>query len=241
MVKKNTFGDKVIEFNSSLTINTALPEGFAVLNPFREEGGAGTRLMSLFYKKFYNDHRDRKFLIGINPGRHGAGITGVPFTDTKRLSKLCGIPSDLKASHEVSATFIYDMIAAYGGVEAFYGDVYIHSLFPLALIRKNNKGTWVNCNYYDDRRLVTLLKPFIISQIKEQITFGVNTDTAYILGKKNAVLFEAINKEEELFKKYVILPHPRYIQQYQSKFKEQYIQMYIDALKSGDSVAAGNR
>src|SRR5690606_3910221 len=106
------------------------------MNPFESDPEA-RRVMRCFYRKFYADRGSRKFLIGINPGRLGAGVTGIPFTDTKHLIRHCGIPTDLAATHEPSAAFVYRMIAAYGGVADFYGAFYIHSLFPLALLRRN--------------------------------------------------------------------------------------------------------
>ncbi len=56
-------------------------------------------------KKYYHDFNQRKFMIGINPGRHGAGVTGVPFTDTKRLESVCGIKMESAHTHEI--IFVY--------------------------------------------------------------------------------------------------------------------------------------
>ncbi|MBP7185125.1 MAG: DUF4918 family protein [Saprospiraceae bacterium] len=39
-----------------------------------------------------------------------------------------------------------------------------------------------------------------------------------------------MNRETKLFDRLIILEHPRYIQQYQSKEKQQYINKYIIAL-----------
>jgi hypothetical protein len=63
------------------------------------------------------------------------------------------------------------------------------------------------------------------------VAFGVDQSTAYVLGKKNAKYFERVNKREKLFDKMVILPHPRYIQQYRSKDKALFINEYIEVLK----------
>lgn len=230
MKSKTTFADKIIDFNRQLTFDLPLPEGFAVLNPFLE-GAHVTELMESFYRKFYNDDNERKFLIGINPGRHGAGTTGIPFTDTKRLGALCGIKTAMKSTHEVSSLFVYDMIQAYGGVESFFGNVYIHSIFPLALIRLNDKGSWVNCNYYDDKELTARLEGYMIEQLRRQMEFGVDRETAYVLGKKNAVFFEKINQKERFFKRVEVLPHPRYIQQYKTREKPAYIRQYLEALQ----------
>ena len=216
-------------FHQGLDFKIPLPEGFAVLNPV-EDAPAVPALMKQFYDKYYHDQLPRKFIIGINPGRHGAGVTGIPFTDSKRLRQICGIESDLPATHEVSAHFIYDMIDAYGGPALFYGKVYIQSMFPLAIIRLNTKGHWVNCNYYDDPRLVAALEPYMLKKIKEQLDFGLDRSRAYILGKKNAVFVERLNKKEKWFKELVVLPHPRYIQQYRSKDRALFIDQYVRAL-----------
>ena len=68
-----------------------------------------------FFEKFYSDNNPRRLLLGINPGRFGAGITGVNFTAPKQLKENCGIDHAWKKSSELSAEFIYDMITAYGG------------------------------------------------------------------------------------------------------------------------------
>ena len=92
-----SFGDKVIHFNKELNFTGALPEGFQVLNPYMDNPET-MEVMKQFYKKFYSDTEQRKFIVGINPSRHGAGVTGVPFTDTKRLKTICGIKLSASSS-----------------------------------------------------------------------------------------------------------------------------------------------
>ena len=187
--------------------------------------------MSAFYQTFYDDHNPRKFIIGINPSRHGAGVTGVPFTDTKHLENDCGIPMHSAHTHEVSSVFVYDMISQYGGVKDFYKDYYINSPFPLAIVRKTAQGTWLNANYYDDNELFRMTKDYMIETLKKHIALGLETSEVYVLGKKNASFLEKLNKEASLFKKMVVLEHPRYIQQYKSKEKQLYIDKFITLLK----------
>ena len=62
-----------------------------------------------FLNKFYLDKLKRTLILGINPGRYGAGITGVNFTAAKQLKEFCGIDNPFKGS-ELSAEFIYQMI-----------------------------------------------------------------------------------------------------------------------------------
>ncbi len=88
-----TFADRVIEFNQSLDFKGELPEGISIMNPFRGSD-AILSVSSAFYKKFYNDPNPRHLILGINPGRFGGGVTGIPFTDTKRLTNECGIPRE---------------------------------------------------------------------------------------------------------------------------------------------------
>lgn len=226
----DTFADKVIKFNKELKFFGRLPEGIRIMNPFRDNPEI-LKISGLFYKKFYNDNNKRKFIIGINPGRNGAGVTGIPFTDTKRLSDICNIKLESLNSHELSSVFIYEMIEKYGGVKLFFNDYYINSVCPLGFVKMNNKGNWVNMNYYDDNKLSEAMDNFIIKSIKRQMTFGINRDVCFVLGKKNAEVFSKINCKENLFRKIIILPHPRYIAQYKMKLKIQFISDYLRVLK----------
>ncbi len=224
------FADKIIHFNSTLHFADTLPDGFKVLNPYTDNREA-MNVMKAFYNAFYNDRLQRKFIIGINPSRHGAGVTGVPFTDTKRLESACGITMKSANTHEVSSVFMYDMIAAYGGVESFFKDFFINSPFPLAIIRRSKNGQWLNANYYDDNSLFAAVKKFMINTLQTFIKMNLYTSEVFVLGKKNADFIQALNKEANLFDKITVLEHPRFIQQYKSKEKQLYIEKYISAFR----------
>lgn len=221
-----TFADRVVEFNRNLVYTDKLPKGFQVMNPFIDNPETMI-VMKKFYHKYYNDNNQRRFLIGINPSRNGAGVTGVPFTDTKRLESACGIVMKSARTHEVSSAFIYDMIEAYGGTEEFYKEFYINSPFPFAIIREAKSGIWLNANYYDDPLLFEMLKGFMIEYLKKHIELGLDTSEVFILGKKNAVFIEKLNRIEKMFDKLTVLEHPRYIQQYKFKDKQLYIDKYL--------------
>jgi len=231
MTSKRTFAHKVINFNKRLHYIGELPIGFKVLNPYLDNPET-MKVMQEFYEKFYNDNFQRKFIIGINPSRNGAGVTGVPFTDTKRLKNACGITMQSAYTHEVSSVFVYDMIEYYGGVEAFYKRFYINSPFPLAIVRHAKDGKWLNANYYDDQRLFACVKDFMIDSLNKHIALGLDTSEVFILGKKNADFIKKLNSEEKMFDKLTILEHPRFIQQYKSKEKQLYIDKYILALNN---------
>lgn len=228
-----TFGEKVIAFNGQLHYSGKLPDGFQVINPYLDNPET-MLVMEKFYHQYYQDTNQRKFMIGINPSRHGAGVTGVPFTDTKRLESVCGIKMHSARTHEVSSVFMYDFITEYGGAQQFYKEFYINSPFPLAIVKHTKDGKYLNANYYDDPVLFEMVKEFMIASLKNHISLGLDTSEVFILGKKNATFIHKLNKEAKLFDRLITLEHPRFIQQYKFKERQQYIDKYILTLNNLD-------
>jgi hypothetical protein len=224
-----TFADNVIEFNRGLEFRGTLPEGIRIMNPFRESDSA-SEASAAFYKKFYNDNHSRHLILGINPGRFGAGLTGIPFTDPKRLVTECGITYRGTPAHEPSSAFIYEMISAYGGVQKFYREFFIHAICPLGFTSKNEKGREVNYNYYDSKELLSSVYDFIVQNIKTQLSFGIKNRVCICLGRgKNEKFLQKLNKEHGFFDEIIPLEHPRFIMQYKSNSKQLYMEKYIAA------------
>ncbi|MEO6136035.1 MAG: uracil-DNA glycosylase family protein [Ginsengibacter sp.] len=225
-----TFADKMIAFNKKVEFQGKLPKGISIMNPFKDNEHA-LFISSTFYQKFYNDSERRHLILGINPGRFGAGVTGVPFTDTKRLLQECGIQFEGKVTHEPSATFVYEIINSFGGVEKFYKNFYIQSICPLGFTATNDKGKEVNYNYYDSKQLTDAVYEFMIDNIRKQINLGIYTDVCFCFGTgKNEKFIRKVNDEYKFFKKIIALEHPRYIMQYKFKEREFYIEKYLSAL-----------
>ena len=165
-----------------------------------------------FYKKYYDDYRPRRLILGINPGRFGAGVTGIPFTDTKRLRSVCKIVYMGKETHEPSSVFVYEMIDAFGGAGYFYQNFYIHSICPLGFTSVKSDGKEINYNYYDSPALTAAVYDFMVENIRRQIAFGVDTDTCFCFGNgKNEKFLRKLNDKEHFFKNIVALEHPRFI------------------------------
>lgn len=225
----STFADKVIAFNKSLQFKGKLPPGIRVMNPFRENKDS-LAVSSAFYKKYYSDNNRRHIILGINPGRFGAGLTGVPFTDPKRLAEKCGLHYAGPPAHEPSSVFIYKVIDAYGGSEKFYGRFYINSICPLGFTIKNSLGKEVNYNFYDSKALTAAVHDFMIQNIKKQIALGIDTDICFCLGSgKNEKILLRLNEKHGFFKKIIALEHPRFVMQYKSKYMQGYIDKYLTA------------
>lgn len=211
--------DKILSYQFTLSPPFPLPDNIEWLMPY--EGEETRRVMDVFYKKYYSDNNQRIYILGINPGRFGAGITGVPFTDPIRLEKL-GITNTFQKRQELSSVFIYDMIDALGGPELFLSKYYIASLSPLGFV-KNNK----NYNYYDDKKLSALLKEYIIRNIETQFNFGANPEVVYCLGQgKNFTYLDKLSEEYKWWNRVVPLPHPRWIMQYKLRSKDKFIEEY---------------
>lgn len=227
MESNTTFAQRVIEFNSNLKIDHKLPTGVSALNPFQEKSPSKD-LSEKFYQRFYNDNNPRDLILGINPGRLGAGATGIPFTDSKRLMSHCDIECDFHL-HEPSSVFVYKVIDAFGGVEKFYRRFFFSSISPLGYVKINDKGREVNYNYYDDKQLQNAVTPFIIKSMNHLIDIGVKTERVYCLGTgKNFKFLTSLNSKYQFFGELIALEHPRYIMQYKSKMIGSYVQKYLD-------------
>lgn len=229
---KQTFADHVIDFNSHLHYTGTLPPGIRIMNPFREQPQV-MDIMQQFYHKYYGDHHRRRMIMGINPGRLGSGATGIPFTDTKRLTEVLGIGIEGVKTHEPSSVFVYDVISAYGGPIAFYRDFYFASVSPLGFTSVKADGSEINYNYYDSKALTNAVYDFMVSSIRQQLEFGIDTDVCYCFGTgKNAAFLQQLNAKEQFFKTIVPLEHPRFIMQYRQKRKEEFITKYLEAFSA---------
>lgn len=221
----NTFGDKVLDFLFHLKFPIRLSDGVEVLavhsNPVIQH------ICKQFYQKYYADEQTRHIILGINPGRFGGGITGIPFTDPKRLQEDCGIENDFQKRQELSCVFMYEMMEAFGGVESFYKKFYISAISPLGFV-KNNK----NLNYYDDKLLFSQIEPFVVDCLVKQLKFGIATNIAYCIGEgENYKYLKKLNAAYNWFEQIIPLAHPRFVLQYKRKFKHDYIKDYVYKLQ----------
>lgn len=221
--KSATVADKFLSFLKELSLDTKLPAGVKVMNPYRDPYTLG--LCTTFYQKFYSDNNARTLLLGINPGRFGSGTTGISFTDPLKLEDICGIANTLQKKPELSADFIYRMIAAYGGHKSFYRSYLVSAISPLGFTKDGK-----NINYYDIPALQKAVTPFIIKSINE-LSAMASPEKCFCIGEgKNFVFLEDLNQKHGWFKEIVPLPHPRFIMQYRRKKLGEYIDKYVSLL-----------
>ncbi len=165
-------------------------------------------------------------ILGINPGRFGGGLTGVPFTDPIKLEEFCGIKNTLQKKPELSAEFIWKVIFEMGGPEQFFSRFYINSVFPLGFTKDGK-----NLNYYDIPALQKIAEPYSVQSIKTQLEFGINRELAFCLGEgQNFKVLNKLNLAHGFFKEVIPLSHPRFIMQYRRKFVDDYMLKFAKML-----------
>lgn len=225
--KATLFSERVLEFYDTLLIEETLPEGVEIINPYKQV--EVKKVCHEFYTKFYNDSSGRHLILGINPGRFGAGITGIPFTDPQKLAKECNIPNTFDKRSELSSEFIYLLINAMGGPAHFYRHYYIGAVSPLGFLKDGK-----NYNYYDSVELFRALKPFIVKSLVEQIGLGITSRKCFCLGQgKNFEYLRRLNDELGLFDELIPLPHPRWVMQYRRKMLDEYLEECVSKLSIG--------
>jgi Domain of unknown function (DUF4918) len=217
--------EQILNFYQKLSA-PKVPQPYEVLFPFSD--AEVWQCMQLFYKKFYSDPASRFMMVGINPGRLGAGITGVPFTDPIRLKDACGIANNWPRKPELSSIFMYEMMEAFGGVDVFYKTFYITSVSPLGFVADGK-----NVNYYDDRKLVEAVVPFAEKCMKQQLQWNISKQVCFCIGEgKNLQFLQRLNDSKKWFENIVPLSHPRFVMQYKRTKMDTYIQQYLDAFKT---------
>ncbi|MEO6069613.1 MAG: uracil-DNA glycosylase family protein [Chitinophagaceae bacterium] len=221
-IEKN-WAEGLLQFYTTLMPASSLPNDVQWLYPQRQPEVVS--LMKTFFQKFFNDSQPRTLLLGINPGRFGAGVTGVNFTAPKQLVRYCDIPHPLSQT-ELSAEFIYEMIQAFGGASAFYQDYFIGSVCPLGFVKGGK-----NINYYDEKELQVAVEPFIVENLHKLLALNVSKEKCICIGgEKNYKYLSSLNEKHQFFKKIIAVPHPRFIMQYRRKQKDDFIIQYLQAL-----------
>ncbi|MEW6667071.1 MAG: uracil-DNA glycosylase family protein [Thermodesulfobacteriota bacterium] len=220
MKRSTTFAERAFQFYCNLIPPGPLPGNVTVMNPYGEPGVR--RTVKRFLDRYFSDNRRRILVFGINPGRFGAGITGVTFTDPVALETFCGIPNDLPKRREPSSVFVYAFAERFGGPARLFRDFFLTAVSPLGFTKDGR-----NYNFYDDPALFRATKPFIAQSLRDQVSFGVSPHAVIVLGRgKNRAVFESLNREFGFFEKIFTLDHPRFIVQYRRPKFEEYLHQY---------------
>ena len=174
-----------------------------------------------FNNQFYGNKHPKTVLCGINPGKLGAGKTGIPFVDFTSLSKMIeGVDRD---DTERSAQFFYDIVQELGVCE-FYRSFYVTNVSWVGYVR-NEK----NVNYYD---LPVAAKAFVYEMFKLEMDFVFPVTIVSLAASVKETVEHIFGQSEiDTTKK---LPHPNYcaFPKNYEECKTQYIELlspYIHA------------
>lgn len=224
MASKPSFGDRIADFLLQLNLPIALPADFEVMNPYHDP--EVQRVVRSFARAYYSGSAPRCAVWGINPGRFGAGITGLSFTDPYALTHQAGITSTLTGRRELSAEFVWTVVEAFGGPEAFFSKIYLSALSPLGFLRHQK-----NINFYDDPAFTRALTPTIVQWMQKQIDAGLRTDCCVVLGTgKLRTVMEQSLRPSLPFTEVIYLEHPRFIMQYRRSQMSAYVDRYVETL-----------
>ncbi|PHC05692.1 hypothetical protein COF04_03705 [Bacillus toyonensis] len=114
--------------------------GITILDGF----GQNISLVKEYYETWYSSNVKRPItLCGINPGKDGVGLTGIPFMDYKNLARLLEGVDGGMYKPEPSSEFLYSVIEEIG-VGEFFKQVYLTNFSWFGFKRKNG-----NLNYFD--------------------------------------------------------------------------------------------
>ena len=167
-----------------------------------------------FYQRFYPDQFPKVVLCGINPGKLGAGKTGIPFMDFNSLSQIF---NDIKRKDtERSAKFIFEVIK-YFGIDKFFENFYITN-FSFMGFKKNSN----NLNYYElPQSAVKTISEYFIYEMRIVKPMYIIALSEVVLCSINSIPnFEKVNKNR--------LPHPYYCSF--PSHKENCLSRYINQL-----------
>lgn len=176
-------------------------------------------LVKDFYESYYNKNNERIVLCGINPGRLGAGKTGVPFLDYKSLSKLMtGVNND---DSELSAQFIFQVINHFG-YKRFFDNVYLTNISWFGFTKDDK-----NFNYYD-----------LSEELQEEFTNGfieemkiVKPSVIVPLSKDVEKSLKGMKRDKKLKCKMAKrIPHPYYYSNFPTRYANG-LNKYIETIE----------
>ena len=176
-----------------------------------------------FHKKYVEPNSPKIVICGINPGRKGAGKTGIPFIDFASLTRM--LPDIKENDSEQTAKFFFSVIQKIG-IENFYKNFHVTNLswFGFSRIDKNK-----NVNY-DNEDIPAEIKNCLIDKFVEEMEL-INPD--YIITLSKDVLYELKSLKEQKKISSEIgarLNHPSWITTYRSKDINMWKIKYVETL-----------
>jgi hypothetical protein len=150
--------------------------------------------MERFHAKYYRGGYPRTVLCGLNPGRNGAGKTGIPFVDFSSLSKL--LSGVKRTDTERSARFFFDIVSHFGA-EPFFRSFYVTNV------------SWVGYSKHGKNLNYDLLPVDAIEFVSQQFIYEMSvvepTHVISMSKSAHATVSRLLGKDVDTT---LVLPHP---------------------------------
>ncbi len=170
-----------------------------------------------FWRTYYGSAVPRVVLCGINPGRHGAGKTGIPFLDFQSLSQL--ISGIDRHDSERSAGFFFQVVRQFG-VEAFFHSFYVTNVASVGFKKKKKN---LNYNELPESALEVVERNFLQEMKVVQPTHVVSLGEA-VQQTVRKLLPAAVDCSMRL-------PHPSWITTYRTNETNEWAARYLAVLE----------
>ena len=217
-----TFVTRVIEFYENFAVPPGLPSDLSLTNPYQDDNRRAA--INSYYSKYFDDDKFRHHILGINPSRMNATATGIHYTDGFALQNYCDIGNSFSKSRELTSDFFYRVVIAVGGPEKFFGRVFPWAMMPVTVTKKGNYA-----NYYANDVVEDLSK--LVENNVHWTSKLPSTGRLVILGSgENKKFFQKLSGAPFGYNEVRVLPHPRWIMQYNHSKLNIYVDEYIDAL-----------
>lgn len=198
--------------NDKAFLNLLGEHGICIPSDFvdNEEG------ISAFWEKFHGNSVPRIMICGINPGRFGAGKTGIPFMDFASLSQL--IPGVERRDSENSASFFFEVVKSFGA-KSFFKTFYVTNFSSVGFVKDG-----VNFNYHDlpQAALETVERNFLA-----EIAIVDPTHVISLGREVHRSVRKLLPRDIDCS---LYLPHPSWIATYRSSDRDHWAQHYKEAL-----------
>lgn len=172
--------------------------------------------INAFWEKYYRNAVPRIMICGINPGRYGAGKTGIPFLDFMSLFRL--IPGIERRDSEKSAGFFFEVVSDFGA-ESFFKTFYVTNFSSVGYLR-NGK----NFNYHDlPQAALEIVENNFLKEIDVVAPTHVVSLGEAVHNSVRKLLPASIDCS-------LRLPHPSWIATYRANDMNRWVLEYRDAL-----------
>lgn len=214
--------NEVIDFYQKFVGPSKLPTDLELINPYADEDRRNA--IHSFYDKYYDDSKVRVHVLGINPSRMHKTATGINYTDGFALSEYCGIDNSFSKTRELTADFFYRVVNAMGGPSEFFARIFPWAMMPVCVTKQGDYA-----NYYEES-VVEHLRDLVEENVRWTSKLP-STGKLVILGTgENHKFFEGMPGSPFGYNEVRVVPHPRWVMQYNRSKLDDYIDQYIEAL-----------